>query len=110
MDSMLQAQIAREEADLGNLDEDQMAGNGQQAQQHTRVAAPIVMHRPRYYPPPPNRQPVQQIHTVTNSNLTREQKDLNALKSIIGWDDEDDEPEIDRRRTHSSREDERPGP
>ncbi|ESZ99127.1 hypothetical protein SBOR_0537 [Sclerotinia borealis F-4128] len=66
LDSLLQAQIAREEFDQGNLDEGESMGNGQQAR-----AAPIVMHRPRFYPPLTNRQLAQPIHTIPNGQITR---------------------------------------
>ncbi|KAF7863200.1 hypothetical protein EAF04_007283 [Stromatinia cepivora] len=160
LDSLLQAQIAREEFDQGNIDEGEVVGNGQQAR-----ATPIVMHRPRFYtgephsmrqlvqqggPPPPNRQLAQPINNFPNDQvasnpvstlsphmmersligesskstqrqlftvisgvqggLQQLQKELNSLKSVLGWDIEDEEPEASRRQNSSSRKNARSGP
>ncbi|QSZ33595.1 hypothetical protein DSL72_005163 [Monilinia vaccinii-corymbosi] len=66
LDSLLQAQIAREELDQGNLEDGELSGNGQQAR-----IAPIVMHRPQFYPPNSNRQPSQPRHTIPNGHVHR---------------------------------------
>ncbi|APA05374.1 hypothetical protein sscle_01g001440 [Sclerotinia sclerotiorum 1980 UF-70] len=81
LDSLLQAQIAREEFDQGNIDDGEAAGNRQQAR-----ATPIVMHRPRFYtgephsmrqliqqggPPPPSRQLPQPINNIPNDQIAR---------------------------------------
>ncbi|CAD6449431.1 e8e68739-87ce-4a9f-adb7-2e91cf163cd9 [Sclerotinia trifoliorum] len=81
LDSLLQAQIAREEFDQGNIDEGEVVANKQQAR-----ATPIVMHRPRFYtgephsmrqliqqggPPPPNRQLAQPINNIPIDQITR---------------------------------------
>lgn len=51
MDSLLQAQIAREEADQGHLDEEdhQVANTGRS--RDAKTEAPTSMYRPRNYPP-----------------------------------------------------------
>ncbi|KAM0149985.1 hypothetical protein ACHAQE_009134 [Botrytis cinerea] len=160
LDSMLQAQIAREELDQGNMDEGEPGANGQQSR-----AAPIVLHRPRFYetpaikqalqqggPPPPNNQFAQPIpmHNFPNNQMAQYpistdgspvkersliddtpkstqkqfftvlsgvaggiqqlQKELNALKSVLGWDNEDDEQEGVRQQNSLSRNDSRHGP
>ncbi|KAG4028893.1 hypothetical protein MFRU_018g00050 [Monilinia fructicola] len=66
LDSMLQAQIAREELDQGNLDDGDLSGNGQQAR-----PAPIVMHRPQFYPPHSSRQPAPPRYTISNGQNPR---------------------------------------
>ncbi|KAB8301397.1 hypothetical protein EYC80_003271 [Monilinia laxa] len=66
LDSMLQAQIAREELDQGNLDERDSSGNGQQVR-----PAPIVMHRPQFYPPHSSRQPAPPRYTISNGQNPR---------------------------------------
>lgn len=150
LDSMLQAQIAREELDQGNMDEGEAVGNTQQAR-----AAPIKMLRPRLGPAPTNKPPVehlpppiqnrpvdQQVHNIPNEQILRHaipvfnpqminshmmersvisqaskstqkqlftvvsgvqgglqqlQSQLELLKSVIGWDAGDEEPQAARR-------------
>lgn len=160
LDSMLQAQIAREELDQGNMDEGEPGANGQQSR-----VTPIVLHRPRFYETPaikqamqqggpplhnnqfaqplpmhnfPNNQIVQypisadgsmmkersliddtpkstqkQLFTVLSGvagGLQQLQKELNSLKSVLGWDNEDDEQEVVRQQNSLSQKDSRHGP
>ncbi|TGO46818.1 hypothetical protein BCON_0306g00090 [Botryotinia convoluta] len=160
LDSMLQAQIAREELDQGNMDEGEPGANGQQSR-----ATPIVLHRPRFYETPaikqvmqqggpplqnnqfaqplpmhnfPNNQIVQypisadgsmmkersliddtpkstqkQLFTVLSGvagGLQQLQKELNSLKSVLGWDNEDDEQEVVRQQNSLLHKDSRHGP
>lgn len=145
LDSLLQAQIAREELDQGNVETGEPVTNDQLLR-----ATPAVVPRPRFYPPPPNRQPAQQMQPiphdqnprnsisvgspqVTERSLIGEtsrttqkqlftvlsgvqgglrqlQKELNQLKTIIGWDPEDEDQDVNRGEQSSSHQNPRPGP